>query len=240
MEVLQSGREDQNPRALLREAKNWLEVYKLLCSSTQNTDLIYQLLYSFFFAVELYLKSYIVLQNHEYADSQKLKKLNHNFQVMRQQVQRSNNKTTYVLLKKQLDNNQILLHNKWNEFLRYVPAQIMVSIERDMEKGAHDWQPLFSHIESIVEQQYDQWEHDHYPKKESCSLLLSIEAPKDEKIINITSRDIIKTCQNCRPIWVSAVFRTITFPWSVEPKMAKCKICGKDFVLDKSWVRGLD
>ncbi len=240
MEVLQSGREDQNPRRLLREAKNWLEVYKMLCSSSQNTSLIYQLLYSFFFAVELYLKSYIILQNHEYADSSKIKKLNHNFQMMRQQVQQSKDKTAYVLLKKLLDNNQILLHSKWNEFLRYVPAKIMISIERDMEQGIHDWQPLFSHIESIVEQQYDQWEHDHYPKKESYSSLLSIEAPKDKKMINKISRNIIKTCPNCRPNWVIAVFRSITFPWSVEPKMVKCKTCGKDFVLNESWVRELD
>ncbi len=63
------------PLQLLREGKVWLEIWE---NTSKKTTSLLPATYCLFTALELYLKAYLVLENSEYADVKKLKKLGHN------------------------------------------------------------------------------------------------------------------------------------------------------------------
>lgn len=110
------------------------------------------------FAMELYLKSYIVLKDKIYANNNNLKKLGHNFIQIENTISKLGTKQFSAQVKNKLKKYRLL--DTCSDFtnLRYPLTGRMTSFDVILKSAVSDFEGLFQKIDLLVHKGYKKWE----------------------------------------------------------------------------------
>lgn len=142
--------------SLRRSAQGWLKVYRsidnLNCPEIWAPQFI-----CFCYALELYLKSFIVLLNNDkYGNSQELKKINHNFirmlRIIEDLAPKQFSKKLGSLIKKYFLDKQGFDFSR----LRYPKNNGVMKIFPEIMMGNHGFDELFIFIDKEIDQNLKQ------------------------------------------------------------------------------------
>ena len=107
-------------KILLENAKAWESLYKKNIKNNESLSNKNVCIICLLFALELYLKSYLIFLNAKYKKDKKLKKLGHNFKFIFEKINKnSQNKTTTNEIRKKLDEYNLRRENFNFVELRY-------------------------------------------------------------------------------------------------------------------------
>ena len=231
MELFNTGGDRKtSPMQLLRQGRVWLGLYDY---AVKDRDVIAALpaIYCLFSALELYLKAYIVLIDTDYADTTKLRKLEHNFSKLYEQIQRLAPPKLAVLIKKQLHHYKLM--GLKLDTLKYPENQNIWSIDHGLVEGKQTLKVIFDTIEAEIAEQEDAWINTVYPREIHIGFMFQTDFQGDPLTLSKDEKHkLANTCSNCLPQGV-IVTQEYNFPWQREPQPPKtCLICGEWFIPD--------
>jgi len=198
------GIKNTDPFSLLREGKNWL---KLWGYANKDVSSLLQATYCLFSALELYLKAYIVLKDNSYANINKLRGLDHNFQKLYESIRKVDTKLA-IQLNTQLKKYE--LRNFKLDALKYPENGKVWSLNHGLDKGGHTLDSLLKKIDTDITKNADNWFENKYPKKPKVSALVAVDYKDDPSKINL--KKLSNTCSTCLPSGIT-ILESYGFPW---------------------------
>lgn len=135
-----------SPQLFLESAKWWEDLY------TNNKDINNLMApICLFFALEFYLKAYLINLNSEFSDNEKIKKLGHNFNKIFTAITKKEKGQSFLEKIKESINNYNLFNNNVIE-LRYPYHKKMTVWDGQLLSGEHKFTDLFEKIKQTINQ----------------------------------------------------------------------------------------
>ena len=228
MKILLDEGSKTTPLSLMHEGRAWHSLYNYAIQDRDTVKLMPGI-YSLFSALEMYLKAYIVLKNSDYSEPNNLKKLGHNFNLMRERMIELAPAELREQIKKELDRYKLtsLDINK----LKYPEIRRFWHVDYGLEKGEHTLGQIFATIEHEVEAGMDDWMASVYPKTSHIGILLHGESRSS--VTREQAEEWLALCPPCRPEDVSVSLQ-LSYPWCLEDQPYQfCTKCNAPYRPDR-------
>lgn len=149
---------DFTPINMRANARAWFKMYELSLIEVKNdTNFWMASFICFCFALELYLKSYIVLKDKNMAKESEMKHLNHSFKKISDKINEIGPKKFALKVEKKL-NKYNFRNNNFIE-LRYPKSGRMVTFYQSMLYGDHGFVDIISEIDiKISKMDFEKWQ----------------------------------------------------------------------------------
>lgn len=206
------------PLQLLNEGKSWYSIWE---NTPLETVSLLPATYCLFTALELHMKAYLVFKNSNYTDIEKLKKLQHNFSHIFQEIASTGHSSLTTEINTQIKRYE--LQDMSLDKLKYPESGRIWLFHRGLEKKNHYLTSILKSIDNEITTNHNQWLINTYPKTIRLGVMLQIDYkgnPDDVDLLKLSN-----ICSECLPkeMFLHAGYN---YPWEKELiPMRTCAVC---------------